>query len=85
MSIYNDDGAKREISVIKLNIIKEKTLRYFLVEEIDKLKENSENKTLWKLHRSSWAESKNFETNLLIRNKIKQVDEMLQKFLAEIL
>ena len=46
MSIYNDDGAKREIRVIKLNIIKEKTLRYFLVEEIDKLKENSENKTL---------------------------------------
>lgn len=85
MSIYNDDGAKREIRVIKLNIIKEKTLRYFLVEEIDKLKENSENKTLWKQHRSSSAESKNFETNLLIRNKIKQVDEMLQKFLAEIL
>lgn len=46
MSIYNDDGAKREISVMKFNTIKEKTLRYFLVEEIDKLKENSENKTL---------------------------------------
>lgn len=36
MSIYNDDGAKREISVMKFNTIKEKTLRYFLVEENSK-------------------------------------------------
>ena len=61
----------------------------FQVEEIQELKENSENQktkksTLtWLNVWTSWAESKNFETNLL-SYEAKQLDETLQKFFAEI-
>ena len=62
----------------------------FEVEEIQELKENSENQNTKKKSTStwlnvwtSWAESKNFETNLLAY-EAKQLDETLQKFFAEI-
>ncbi|CAH3158175.1 unnamed protein product [Porites lobata] len=61
----------------------------FQVEEIQELKENSENQntkkstSTWLNVWTSWAESKNFETNLL-SYEAKQLDETLQKFLAEI-
>ena len=61
----------------------------FQVEEIQELKENSENQNT-KKSTSTWlnvwtsrAESKNFETNLL-SYEAKQLDETLQKFFAEI-
>lgn len=60
------------------------------VEEIQELKENSENQNTKKKSTStwlnvwtSWAESKNFETNLLSYDA-KQLDETLQKFFAKI-
>ena len=58
----------------------------FQVQEIQELRQNSENQntkkstTTWL---NVWAESKNFETNLLSYEG-KQVDETLQKFFAEI-
>ena len=61
----------------------------FQVEEIQELKENSENQntkkstSTWLNVWTSWAESKNFETNLL-SYEAKQLDETLQKFFAEI-
>ena len=61
----------------------------FQVEEIQELKENSENQntkkstSTWLHVWTSWAESKNFETNLL-SCEAKQLDETLQKFFAEI-
>ncbi|CAH3149708.1 unnamed protein product, partial [Porites lobata] len=60
----------------------------FRVEEIQELKENSENQntkkstSTWLNVWTSWAESKNFETNLL-SYEAKQLDETLQKFFAE--
>ena len=57
--------------------------------EIQELKQNSENRntkkstTTWLNVWTSWAESKNFETNLLSYEG-KQLDETLQKFFAEI-
>ena len=60
----------------------------FQVEEIQELKENSENQntkkstSTWLNVWTSWAESKNFETNLL-SYEAKQLDETLQKFFAE--
>ena len=61
----------------------------FQVEEIQELKENSENQntkksiSTWLNVWTSWAESKNFENNLLSYEP-KQLDETLQKFFAEI-
>ena len=61
----------------------------FQVEEIQELKENSEiqntkkSTSTWLNVWTSWAESKNFETNLL-SYEAKQLDETLQKFFAEI-
>ena len=61
----------------------------FQVEEIQELKQNSENQnkkkstTTWLNVWTSWAESKNFETNLLSYEG-KQLDETSQKFFAEI-
>ena len=61
----------------------------FQVEEIQELKDNSENQntkkstSTWLNVWTSWAESKNFETNLL-SYEAKQLDETLQKFFAEI-
>ena len=61
----------------------------FQVEEIQEPKENSENQntkkstSTWLNVWTSWAESKNFETNLL-SYEAKQLDETLQKFFAEI-
>ena len=61
----------------------------FQVEEIQELKENSENQntkkstSTWLNVWTSWAESKNFETNL-VSNEAKQLDETLQKFFDEI-
>ena len=61
----------------------------FQVEEIQELKQNSENQktkkstTTWLNVWTNWAESKNFETNLLSYEG-KQLDETLQKFFAEI-
>ena len=61
----------------------------FQVEEIQELKENSENQntkkstSTWMNVWTSWAESKKFETNLL-SYEAKQLDETLQKFFAEI-
>ena len=61
----------------------------FEVEEIQELKENSENQnrkksaSTWLNVWTSWAKSKNFETNLL-EYKAKQLDETLQTFFAEI-
>ena len=61
----------------------------FQVEEIQERKQNSENQntkkstTTWLNVWTSWAESKNFETNLLSYEG-KQLDEILQKFFAEI-
>ena len=61
----------------------------FQVEEIQELKENSENqntkksKSTWLNAWTSWAESKNFETNLL-SYEAKRLDETLQKFFAKI-
>ena len=61
----------------------------FQVEEIQELKENSENQntkkstSTWLKVWTSWAESKNFESNLL-SFEVKQLDETLQKFFAEI-
>ena len=60
----------------------------FQVEEIQELKQNSENQntkksTTWLNVWTSWAESKNFETNLLSYEG-KQLDETLRKFVAEI-
>ena len=63
--------------------------RDFQVEEIQELKENSENQNMkkststWLNIWTSWAESKNFGTNLL-SYEAKQLDETLQKFFAEI-
>ena len=61
----------------------------FQVEKIQELKENSENQntkksmSTWLNVCTSWAESKNFETNLL-SYEVKQLDETSQKFFAEI-
>ena len=61
----------------------------FQVEEIQELKQNSENQsakksaTTWLNVWTSWAESKNFETNLLSYES-KQLDESLPKLFAEI-
>ena len=61
----------------------------FQVEEIQELKENSEHQntkkstSTWLNTWTSWAESKNFETNLL-SYEAKQLDETLQKFFPEI-
>ena len=61
----------------------------FEVEEIQELKENSENQNMkkststWLNVWTSWAESKNFETNLLAY-EAKQVDKTLQKLFAGI-
>ena len=61
----------------------------FRFEEIQGLKENSENQntkkstSTWLKVWTSWAESKNFESNLL-SFEVKQLDETLQKFFAEI-
>jgi len=62
----------------------------FQVEKIQELKENSENQNT-KKSTSTWlnvwtssAERKNFETNLLKSYEVKQLDETLQKFFAEI-
>ena len=60
----------------------------FQVEEVQELKQNSENQNMKKSTTSlnvwtSWAESKNFEINLLSYEG-KQLDETLQKFFAEI-
>ena len=61
----------------------------FQVEEIQELKENSENQNMkkststWLNVWTSWAESKNFGTNLLSYEG-KQLDETLQKFFTEI-
>ena len=61
----------------------------FQVEEIQELKQNSENQsakksaTTWLNVWTSWAESKNFETNLLSYEG-KQLDESLPKLFAEI-
>ena len=62
---------------------------YFQVEEIQELKENSVNQntkkstSTWLNVWTSWAESRNFETNLL-SCEAKQLDETLQTFFAEI-
>ena len=56
-----------------------------LIQESQELKENTENQntkksTSTRLHVwTSWAENKNFETNLLVY-EAKQLDKKLQKF-----
>ena len=61
----------------------------FQVQEIQELEQNSENQnkkkstTTWLNVWTSWAKSKNFETNLLSYEG-KQLDETLQQFFAEI-
>ena len=59
----------------------------FEIQESQELKDNSENQhakkstSTWVNVWTSWAENKNFETNLLAY-EAKQLDEKLQKFFA---